>query len=308
MSRVSPPAPPVGLDETAPAGVGLATGVAIPATAAGVAEASLESLAPLAAAAGPAPRVLVTGATRGIGAAIALALAGAGWHVTLAGRARAALEAVRASLPVAPGLAHACVELDVTDAASVARAFAEVHARGGALQALVNNAGAVETGPLARLPLETWDRMIAINLTGVFLCTQAALPPMIAAKAGRIVNIASTAAQKGYAYCTAYAAAKHGVLGLTRSLALEVASSGIAVNAVCPGYTDTDIVRTGIARIVERTGRSESESLATFTQASPLQRLVRPDEVAATVRWLCTEAPAAFTGQAFSVSGGEVMA
>jgi len=299
---------PVGLDENAPAGPGLAVGVAIATPGTATAEVALESLAPLAASARTVPRALVTGATRGIGAAIALALAGAGWHVTLAGRSRAALEAVRASLPVAPGVAHACVELDVTDAASVARAFAEVHARDGALQALVNNAGAVETGPLARLPLETWDRMIAINLTGVFLCTQAALPPMIAAKAGRIVNIASTAAQKGYAYCTAYAAAKHGVLGLTRSLALELASSGIAVNAVCPGYTDTDIVRSGVARLVERTGRSESESLATFTQANPLQRLIRPDEVAATVRWLCTEAPAAFTGQAFSPSGGEVMA
>jgi NAD(P)-dependent dehydrogenase (short-subunit alcohol dehydrogenase family) len=302
--------PPVGLNETAPADPALATGVAIPAAAgaAPAGAATLEALAPLAAAVKPVPHALVTGATRGIGAAIALALAGAGWRVTLAGRAHAALEAVRASLPVSPGIAHACVELDVTDAASVARAFAEVHARDGALQALVNNAGAVETGPLAKMPLATWERMLAVNLTGVFLCTQAALPPMLAAGSGRIVNIASTAAQKGYAYCTAYAAAKHGVLGLTRSLALELAATGIAVNAVCPGYTDTDIVRAGVARIAERTGRSEAESLATFTGANPLQRLIRPDEVAATVRWLCADAPAAFTGQAFSVSGGEVMA
>jgi NAD(P)-dependent dehydrogenase (short-subunit alcohol dehydrogenase family) len=308
---MSPPAstlPPRGLNETAPADPALATGVAIPAAAAPAGAAALDVLAPLAAAVNPVPHALVTGATRGIGAAIALALAGAGWRVTLAGRTRTALEEVRASLPVAPGIAHACVELDVTDAASVARAFAEVHARDGALQALVNNAGAVETGPLVKLPLETWERMLAVNLTGVFLCTQAALPPMLAAGAGRIVNIASTAAQKGYAYCSAYAAAKHGVLGLTRSLALEVAAAGIAVNAVCPGYTDTDIVRAGVARIVERTGRSAAEGLATFTGASPLQRLIRPEEVAATVRWLCAEAPAAFTGQAFSVSGGEVMA
>jgi NAD(P)-dependent dehydrogenase (short-subunit alcohol dehydrogenase family) len=256
----------------------------------------------------PTPqRVLVTGATRGIGAAIAQALAGAGWHVTLAGRSRAALEEVRVTLPVTEGLAHDCVELDVTDAASVARAFAEVHARGGALQALVNNAGAVETGPLARLAHETWDRMLAVNLTGVFLCTQAALPPMLAARAGRIVNIASTAGQKGYAYCTAYAAAKHGVLGMTRSLALEVAAQGLSVNAVCPGYTDTAIVRDGVARIVAATGRSEADAMSTFSQSNALQRLVRPDEVAATVRWLCTDAPAAFTGQALSVSGGEVM-
>ena len=256
----------------------------------------------------PTPRrVLVTGATRGIGAAIARALAAAGWHVTLAGRARAALEEVRVTLPLTEGQAHDCVELDVTEAASVARAFAEVHAKGGALQALVNNAGAVETGPLARLPQDSWDRMLAVNLTGVFLCTQAALPAMIAARAGRIVNIASTAGQKGYAYCTAYAAAKHGVLGLTRSLALELAAQGIAVNAVCPGYTDTDIVRDGIARIVAATGRDEAAATATFSKASPLQRLVEPDEVAATVLWLCGDAPAAFTGQAMSVSGGEVM-
>jgi len=255
----------------------------------------------------PAPRrVLVTGATRGIGAAIARALAGAGWHVTLAGRTRAALEQVRLTLPIAEGVTHDCVELDVTDAASVALAFAAVHAK-GPLHALVNNAGAVETGPLARLAHDAWDRMLAVNLTGVFLCTQAALPAMIAARTGRIVNIASTAGQKGYAYCTAYAAAKHGVLGLTRSLALEVAAQGIAVNAVCPGYTDTDIVRDGVARIVAATGREEADAMATFSKASPLQRLVEPDEVAATVLWLCGEAPAAFTGQAMSVSGGEVM-
>jgi len=253
------------------------------------------------------PRVLVTGATRGIGAAIAQALAGAGWHVTLAGRARAALEEVRVTLPMVEGLTHDCVELDATDAASVARAFAEVHAKGGALQALVNNAGAVETGPMARLAHDSWDRMLAVNLTGVFLCTQAALPPMLAARAGRIVNIASTAGQKGYAYCTAYAAAKHGVLGLTRSLALEVAAQGISVNAVCPGYTDTAIVRDGVARIVATTGRSEADALTTFSQSSPLKRLVQPGEVAATVRWLCSDAPAALTGQALSVSGGEVM-
>ena len=256
----------------------------------------------------PTPRrVLVTGATRGIGAAIAQALAAAGWHVTLAGRTRAALEEVRVTLPITEGLVHDCVELDVTDAASVARAFADVHARGGALQALVNTAGAVETGPLARLAHDGWDRMLAVNLTGVFLCTQAALAPMLAARAGRIVNIASTAGQKGYAYCTAYAAAKHGVLGLTRSLALEVAAQGLSVNAVCPGYTDTAIVRDGAARIVAATGRSDADALATFSQASPLKRLVEPAEVAATVLWLCADAPDAFTGQAMSVSGGEVM-
>jgi NAD(P)-dependent dehydrogenase (short-subunit alcohol dehydrogenase family) len=262
---------------------------------------------PLLAPRGPAPRVLVTGATRGIGAAIAQAMAAAGWHVTLAGRQLGALEIVRATLPVGEGVAHDCLVLDVAEPASVEAAFAQAHAKGGALQALVNNAGAVETAPLAKTPLETWERMLAVNLTGAFLCTQAALKPMLAAGAGRIVNIASTAGQKGYAYCAAYAAAKHGVIGMTRSLALEVAARGIAVNAVCPGYTDTDIVRDGVARVVAATGRDEAAARATFAQASPLRRLVEPAEVASTVRWLCADAPAALTGQALSVSGGEVM-
>jgi NAD(P)-dependent dehydrogenase (short-subunit alcohol dehydrogenase family) len=276
-----------------------------PPEAAGLPAVQAEGLA-LHAPRGAAPRVLVTGATRGIGAAIAHAMAAAGWHVTLAGRRLGALEAVRATLPTADGVAHDCLVLDVTDPASVEAAFLQAHAKDGALQALVNNAGAVETAPLARTALASWERMLAVNLTGAFLCTQAALGPMLAAGAGRIVNIASTAGQKGYAYCAAYAAAKHGVIGMTRSLALEVAARGIAVNAVCPGYTDTDIVRDGVARLVAATGRDEAAARATFSQASPLRRLVEPAEVAATVRWLCTDAPAALTGQALSVSGGEV--
>jgi NAD(P)-dependent dehydrogenase (short-subunit alcohol dehydrogenase family) len=195
----------------------------------------------------------------------------------------------------------------VTDAASVARAFAQVHARGGALHALVNNAGAVETGPMARLPHASWDRMLAVNLTGAFLCTQAALPPMIAARAGRIVNIASTAGQKGYAYVSAYVAAKHGVIGLTRALALEVASKGVTVNAVCPGYTETDLLRESIANVVAKTGRSESQARADFATGNPQQRIVQPAEVADAVAWLCGEGAGAVTGQSISVSGGEVM-
>jgi NAD(P)-dependent dehydrogenase (short-subunit alcohol dehydrogenase family) len=219
----------------------------------------------------PAPgRVLLTGATHGVGAAIAQALAGAGWHVTLADRSRAALEELRVTLPINDGVVHDCVELDVADAASVTRAFDAVHARGGALQALVNNAGEVETGPLARLPHETWERMLAVNLTGVFLCTQAALARMLGARAGRIVNITSTAGQEGVANCAAWTAAAQGVLGLTRSLAREVAAQGISVNAVCPGGDHP----------------------------------VEPDAVAATVRWLCTDAPAALTGQALEFGRG----
>ncbi len=254
------------------------------------------------------PHVLVTGASRGIGAAIAHALASEGWRVTLAARTLEALRAVRESLPAIVGAEPVCVALDVTDADSVARAFAAAREAAGPLQALVNNAGAVETGPTARVPLATWQRLLDINLTGTFLCTQAALPDLLGADApGRIVNIASTAAQRGYAYCAAYAAAKHGVLGLTRSLALELAAQGVAVNAVCPGYTDTDIVRDGVARIVAKTGRSAEDAMAGFVSANPMGRLVQPQEVAATVRWLLRDAPASLTGQAVSVSGGEVM-
>jgi NAD(P)-dependent dehydrogenase (short-subunit alcohol dehydrogenase family) len=253
------------------------------------------------------PHVLVTGASRGIGEAIARALAADGWRVTLAARSLDALHALRESMPAMVGAEPACVVLDVADPASVERAFAAAREAAGPLHALVNNAGLVETGPTARVPLATWQRMLDVNLTGTFLCTQAALPDLLAT-GGRVVNIASTAAQRGYAYCAAYAAAKHGVLGFTRSLALELATKGVAVNAVCPGYTDTDIVREGVARVMSATGRDEATALAGFVAANPMGRLVAPAEVAATVRWLLRDAPASITGQAFSISGGEVMA
>jgi NAD(P)-dependent dehydrogenase (short-subunit alcohol dehydrogenase family) len=247
---------------------------------------------------------VVTGAARGIGAAIAASLAARGARLTLLGRRREPLDELRASLPGGP---HGAAIADVADPAQVQAAFEAARSARGPVAILVNNAGAAESAPFGRTSLELWQRMLSVNLTGTFLCTQAALPDMLAAGWGRVVNIASTAGQKGYAYASAYAAAKHGVIGLTRSLALETARGGVTVNAVCPGYTDTELLRAGVRNIVERTGRSAEAARAELAAANPQRRLVQPAEVADTVLWLCGEAAASINGQSISVSGGEVM-
>jgi len=247
---------------------------------------------------------LVTGAARGIGAEIARTLAAEGAVLTLLGRDREALQRVADTLPAAAS--HRVVAADVADPAAVQQAFAQARAALGPLSILVNNAGAAESAPFLKTSVELWQRMLSVNLTGSFLCTQAALPDMLEAGWGRIVNIASTAGQKGYAYVAAYTAAKHGVIGLTRSLALEVARKGVTVNAVCPGYTDTDILRNSVANVVGKTGRSEADALAEFSSVNPQRRIVQPSEVADAVRWLCGEGAASVNGQSISVSGGEV--
>jgi NAD(P)-dependent dehydrogenase (short-subunit alcohol dehydrogenase family) len=246
---------------------------------------------------------LVTGAARGIGAEIARTLAAEGAVLTLLGRDRAALLRVADSLP---GSGHGVVTADVADHEAVPAAFAQARAERGPVAILVNNAGAAESAPFLKTSVALWQRMLSVNLTGSFLCAQAALPGMLEAGWGRIVNIASTAGQKGYAYVSAYTAAKHGVIGLTRSLALEVARKGVTVNAVCPGYTDTDILRDSVSNVVGKTGRSEADALAEFASVNPQRRIVQPAEVADAVRWLCGESAASVTGQSISVSGGEV--
>jgi NAD(P)-dependent dehydrogenase (short-subunit alcohol dehydrogenase family) len=241
---------------------------------------------------------LVTGASQGIGAAIATALAAHGAAVTLLGRRADTLRALAATLP--QGSAVCTVVADVSDPVAVASAFETARARLGPIHILVNNAGQAFSAPFIKTPLDDWQRMLAVNLTGTFLCTQAALVDMIAAGWGRIVNVASTASLRGYAYAAAYAASKHGVLGLTRSIALEVAHKGITINAVCPGYTETEILRAGLESTMKRTGRSESDLRAQLAKSNPEGRILDPREVAETVRRLCGEGAAAINGQAIT--------
>lgn len=246
---------------------------------------------------------LVTGGGRGIGAAVARSLVGRGLRVTVLGRR---LDVVQALVAEAPQQLHAVVA-DVSDAGQVAAALTAAQARFGRVEVLVNNAGQAESAPFLKTDAALWRRMLDVNLTGTMICTQAVLPGMLVSGWGRIVNVASTAGQVGYAYVSAYCAAKHGVVGLTRALALELATKGITVNAVCPGYTDTDLVRASVQRVVAKTGRSPDEARAEFVRSNPQGRLVQPAEVADAVAWLCGEGAGAVTGQAVSVSGGEVM-
>ena len=242
---------------------------------------------------------VVTGASRGIGFAVARALRAQGARVTLMARDARALEAAAAGL----GGDTAWQMVDVTDADGVAAAFA----RAGAVDILVNNAGQAASAPFGRTDAALWQRMLDVNLTGTWHCIQAALPGMLDAGWGRVVNVASTAGLTGYRYVTAYCAAKHGLVGLTRALALEVANKGVTVNAVCPGFTDTDIVADAVANIVRKTGRAADQARAELASANPQGRLVQPDEVAHAVAWLCMPGAAAMNGQAIAVAGGEVM-
>jgi NAD(P)-dependent dehydrogenase (short-subunit alcohol dehydrogenase family) len=254
---------------------------------------------------------LITGAGAGIGAAIALQLAQAGCRITLCGRSQGTLqdqaEALREQVP---DVALLIAPMDVADEQTVQAAVQQAQARFGPVNILVNNAGQASSQPFAKTDAALWQQMLNVNLTGTYHCIQGVLPGMLEAAKngtpGRIVNIASTAGLKGYAYVSAYVAAKHGVVGLTKALALELARKGVTVNAICPGYTETDIVREAVQNIVGKTGKSETEARQALAASNPQQRLVQPQEVAQSVLWLCAAGSDAINGQAIAIDGGEL--
>jgi len=243
---------------------------------------------------------LVTGGGRGIGRAIAAALAQAGATVTVLGRNRTTLDQA-----VAAGDAHFVAVADVADQAAVNAAIAEAAGR-QPIDILIANAGIAESAPFAKSDAALFRRMMDVDFMGVVHCVQAVLPAMKGRRYGRIVAVASTAGLRGYAYASAYSAAKHAVVGLVRSLALELASTQLTVNAVCPGFTDTDLLAGSIDNIMNKTGRGRDQAVADLSRHNPQGRLVAPTEVADTVLWLCGEGAGAITGQAIAVAGGEV--
>lgn len=249
---------------------------------------------------------VVTGGGRGIGAAIARSLAQEGARILVVARSAEQVERIAVAIMLDGGEAKA-LAADVTDPSGVRRMIAAAQNDFGKVDILVNNAGASTSAPLAKITLEEWNRMLTVNATSTFLCTQAALGGMIERKYGRVVNIASVAARTGGRYIAAYAAAKHAVLGFTRSVAAEAAEHGVTVNAVCPGYVDTNMTRESVQRISQKTGLSREEALERILHDTPQHRLIKPEEVAHVVRMLCDPEARGINGQAIGIDGGELL-
>jgi NAD(P)-dependent dehydrogenase (short-subunit alcohol dehydrogenase family) len=250
----------------------------------------------------------ITGGGRGIGRAIALAFASEGASIVVAARTREQLESVANEVANQFGFESFSVECDVANAESVLAAFAQTREKfGRGPDILVNNAGIAETALFVKSDEPMWERHMNTNIGGTFRCTHAALPEMIERGWGRVINIASIAGKTGAPYVSAYAASKHGVLGLTRSLALEVAAQGITVNAICPGYVDTEMTSRGVENIVEKTGKSAGDALKMLERMSPQNRLVTPEEVAALAVLLASDEGRGINGQAINVDGGTVL-
>ncbi len=244
---------------------------------------------------------VVTGGGRGIGLAIVGTLSGAGAAVTVMGR-----DATRLEQAVATGAAHEAVAVDVTDPDAVQAAVEEAASRRGPVDLMIANAGAAVSAPFMETDMALFRQMLDVNLLGVASMAQAVLGSMCERGFGRIVAVASTAGLKGYPYVSAYCAAKHAVVGLVRALALETAKSGVTVNAVCPGFTDTDLVTESVERIMAKTNRSREQALREFIKHNPQGRLIEPAEVADAVLWLCGDEARSVTGQAVAVAGGEI--
>ncbi|NHF72875.1 SDR family NAD(P)-dependent oxidoreductase [Paracoccus xiamenensis] len=240
--------------------------------------------------------IVVTGGGSGVGAATAQALAAAGARVTVMGRREGPLRE--------QGLAYQIC--DVTDADAVAQAFAAARDAQGPILGVIANAGAAESQPFAKMPAGMLADMLSVNLIGVANVWQAALPDMKAAGWGRMIAVASTAGLKGYAYVSAYVAAKHGVVGLTRALALELAGAGITVNAICPGFIDTPMLDRSVANIVEKTGMSEADARAALVKDNPQKRFIQTDEVAEAALYLLSDAARSVNGHTLTLSGGEI--
>ena len=249
---------------------------------------------------------VVTGSGRGIGAAIAEELGRLGAQLTLMGRTERSLRARREQLEAAYGRPVNVVAVDVTAPDRVEEAFSAAATTFGPPTILVNNAGGAESAPFGRTDPQLWRRMLDLNLSGAYNCTRQVASAMATAGYGRIVNVASTAGLIGYPYVTAYCAAKHGLVGLTRALALELARTGVTVNAVCPGFADTDLTAAAVTNIVRKTGRSAEQARAELASRNPQGRLIEPAEVARAVAWLCLPGSGAITGQSIVVAGGEV--